>query len=70
MKRLLASRSHCTNNVTVSLDGGHGAATTAIDGRDLGAGSTSLHRDPYIGLLEDELAELIRQYEMMAGQCQ
>ena len=69
MKRLLASRSHCTNNGTVSLDEGHAVVTTAIDGRDLGAGSTSRHGDPYIGLLEDELAELIRQYEMLAAQC-
>ncbi len=55
--------------MTVSLDEGPDAATTSIDGRDVGAGSTSRHRDPYIGLLEDELPELIRQYEMLAAQC-
>ena len=50
--------------MTVDFGDGHGAATTAIDGRDPGAGSTSGHGDPY-----DELAELICQYEMLAAQC-
>lgn len=50
--------------MTVRLDEEPNAATTSIDGRDVGAGSTSRHT-----ALEDQLQELIRQYEMLAAQC-
>ena len=52
---------------TVGLDGKHEAAmATTTNGRDRGARSILKHGDPYMGLLKDLLAELIRQRDKLA----
>ena len=56
--------------MAVDFDDGHRAATTTITGRNVGADSTSGHGDPYIARLEAEKAELRRERELGAGQCQ
>ena len=55
--------------MTVYSGDGHRTATTTLNGRSVGAGSTSGHRDPYIARLEAERDNLRRERELGAGQC-